>query len=57
MDKQNTISKHIGILCAMPEEVGSILNNLKNIKIKTYGDLEIYSGKCAKYISINYCHV
>ena len=45
MDKQNTISKHIGILCAMPEEVGSILNNLKNIKIKTYGDLEIYSGK------------
>ena len=44
MDKKNTISKHIGVLCAMPEEVGSTINNLKNIKTKTYGDLKIYSG-------------
>ena len=44
MDKQNTISKHIGILCAMPEEIGSTLNNLKNIETKSYGDLKIYSG-------------
>ena len=47
MNQQNKISKHIGILCAMPEEVGSILDNLKNIKKKNYGDLEIYSGKWA----------
>jgi len=38
------ISKHIGILCAMPEEIGSTLENLKNIETKTYGDLKIYSG-------------
>ncbi len=44
MDKKNTITKHIGILCAMPEEVGSTLNNLNNIETKTYGDLKIYSG-------------
>ena len=44
MNKQNIISKHIGILCAMPEEVGSTLDNLKNIETKTYGDLKIYSG-------------
>ena len=44
MDKQNTISKHIGILCAMPEEVGSSLENLKNIETKIYGDLKIHSG-------------
>ena len=34
MDKKNIISKHIGILCAMPEEVGSTLENLKNIETK-----------------------
>ena len=44
MNKQNTIPKHIGILCAMPEEVGSTLDYLKNIETKTYGDLKIYSG-------------
>ena len=44
MYKQNIVSKHIGILCAMPEEIGSTLDNLKNIKTKTYGDLKIYSG-------------
>ncbi len=44
MYKQNIMSKHIGILCAMPEEIGSTLDNLNNIKTKTYGDLKIYSG-------------
>ena len=44
MNNKNTISKHIGILCAMPEEVGSSLENLKNIETKTYGDLKIHSG-------------
>ena len=44
MYKQNIISKHIGVLCAMPEEIGSTLENLKNIETKTYGDLKIYSG-------------
>ena len=36
--------KHIGILCAMPEEIGSTLDNLENIETTTYGDLKIYSG-------------
>jgi len=44
MNKKNIFSKHIGILCAMPEEVGSILDNLKNIETNTYGDLKIHSG-------------
>ena len=44
MDKQNTISKHFAILCAMPEEIGSILDNLKNIETIEYGDLKIHSG-------------
>ena len=44
MDKKNIISKHIGILCAMPEEVGSTLENLKNIETKKFGDLKIHSG-------------
>ncbi len=44
MDKKNKILKHVGILCAMPEEIGSTLENLKNIETKTYGDLKIYSG-------------
>ena len=45
MDKKYKIPKHIGILCAMPEEIGSTLENLKNIKITKYGDLKIYSGE------------
>ena len=44
MNKQNIITKHIGVLCAMPEEVGSILDNLINIETKSYGDLKIFSG-------------
>ena len=44
MKEQNIISKHIGILCAMPEEIGSALDHLKNTETKRYGDLTIFSG-------------
>ena len=36
---------HIGILCAMPEEIGSTTENLKNLSEKIYGDLKIFSGE------------
>ena len=42
----------------MPEEVGSTLDNLKNIETKTYGDLKIHSGywcypnSSSKYLNI-----
>ena len=36
---------HIGILGAMPEEVGEIINHLKNIKETICGDLRILSGE------------
>ena len=36
---------HIGILCAMPEEIGSTTTNLKNLSEKIYGDLKIFSGE------------
>ena len=35
----------LGLLAAMPEELGSILNNLKNLESRKYGDLEIFSGE------------
>ena len=35
---------HIGILCAMPEEIGSTIKNLKNLSEKSFGDLKIFSG-------------
>ena len=35
---------HIGILSAMPEEIGSTLDNLIDIKKFEYGDLTIYRG-------------
>tara|TARA_B100000073_G_scaffold82687_1_gene63275 strand:+ start:25662 stop:26438 length:777 start_codon:yes stop_codon:yes gene_type:complete len=35
---------NIGILSAMPEEVGFALDNLENIKERQYGDLKIYNG-------------
>ena len=40
---------HIGILSAMPEEVGIILDNLKNAKSYKFGDFELFSG----YINID----
>ena len=39
---------HIGILCAMPEEIGGTLENLKNISEYNYGDLKIFSGEWFK---------
>ena len=36
--------KHIGILGAMPEEVNSIIEKLKNVKKVKHGDLNIFSG-------------
>ena len=37
--------RHIGILSAMPEEIGTILEDLQDIKKVNFGDLNIYSGK------------
>ena len=31
-------------LCAMPEEIGSTLKNIKNISQKKFGDLHIFQG-------------
>ncbi len=45
MPKLKKNCHHIGVLSAMPEEVGIILNNLKSIKISKFGDLKLYSGK------------
>ena len=36
---------HIGVLSAMPEEVGIILDNLKSITSSKFGDLELFTGK------------
>ena len=36
---------HVGILSAMPEEVGIILDNLESVSSIKFGDLELYSGK------------
>ena len=36
---------HIGILCAMPEEIGSTTKKLKNLSEKIYGDFKIFSGE------------
>ncbi|MDC3047199.1 5'-methylthioadenosine/adenosylhomocysteine nucleosidase [Prochlorococcus sp. AH-736-A21] len=36
---------HIGILGAMPEEIGEIINHLKDIKEIIFGDLKILSGE------------
>jgi adenosylhomocysteine nucleosidase len=35
---------HVGILSAMPEEVGVILDNLKSVRSSKFGDLELFSG-------------
>lgn len=35
---------HIGLLSAMPEEIGTITNDLKDIKKTSFGDFKIYSG-------------
>ena len=35
---------HIGLLAAMPEELGQILDNINILETKKFGDLEIFSG-------------
>ena len=44
MDFSNNDSIHIGILAAMPEEIGLAVDNLSNVEIKEFGDLTLYSG-------------
>ena len=44
---------HIGLLSAMPEEVGETLNHLKNVKTISHGDLVIYKGQWILEDSIN----
>ena len=36
---------HIGLLCAMPEEIGSTIGNLQNTTETFWGDLKITSGE------------
>lgn len=36
---------HIGLIAAMPEEVGSALDNINIIEEKEFGDLKIHTGK------------
>ena len=36
---------HIGLLSAMPEEVGKTLHHLKNVISISYGDLVIHKGE------------
>jgi len=38
---------HVGILCAMPEEIGLTKRNLKNIVKRSFGDFIVFSGKWA----------
>ena len=44
-------SINIGLLSAMPEEIGNFLEILENVTIKEYGDLKIYHGKLNKKVS------
>ena len=43
-------SINIGLLSAMPEEIGSTLENMENITTSTYGDLTIYYGKLKRHV-------
>ena len=37
-------SVHIGLISAMPQEIGNTLDYLTDVKIKEFGDLKIYQG-------------
>ena len=41
---QDYLVYNIGLLSAMPEEIGQTLNNLKSLKKISYGTLDIYIG-------------
>ena len=43
-------SINIGLLSAMPEEIGSTIENLENLTLEEYGDLKIYYGKLKKKV-------
>ena len=51
MNGKTDTSFHIGILSAMPEEVGHTISNLENVIKAKYGDLTIYSGE---WVSANF---
>lgn len=38
-------NSHVGILSAMPEEIGVILDNLTSVSSSKFGDLEIFTGE------------
>ena len=42
---------HIGLLCAMPEEIGATIENLHNVSNTSFGDLQIISGEW--YLSVS----
>ena len=42
---------HIGLLGAMPEEIKSIIKELKNLKKNQYGDLTIFNGELKNNLS------
>ena len=44
---------NIGLISAMPEEIGSALDNLENVTLTEYGDLKIYYGKLKRKV-LNY---
>ena len=44
---------HVGILGAMPEEIGTALKDLNEVVTSEYGDLTIYSGKWKGYSELN----
>ena len=43
-------SINIGLLSAMPEEIGTTIENLENVTLSEYGDLKIYYGKLKKKV-------
>ena len=44
MEIKKNKTLHIGLLSAMPEELGTILENLEDIVEEVFGDLKIYRG-------------
>ena len=44
-------SINIGLLSAMPEEIGNTIDNLENVTSKEYGDLKIYQGRLKKKVT------
>ena len=44
-------SINICLLSAMPEEIGTTIDNLEHVTLTEYGDLKIYYGKLKKKVS------